>query len=87
MIYCPNRPPKQRLVKHILEIEATSDGRYHITCRENTHKPSAKPKTPALAQAQENPSASEPKGRFTAKITAARLKKPAKSPRTDQKND
>lgn len=87
MIYCPNRPPKQRLVKHILEIEATSDGQFHITCRENTHKPSAKPKTPAITKGRETAVSTEAQGRFTAKITAARLKKPAKSPRTDQKSD
>jgi hypothetical protein len=74
MIYCSDRPAKERMVKHVLEIETNPQGQYVISCRENAHKPKAKTKGAATtAPASEETAA--PQGSFTAKIALARTKK------------
>lgn len=82
MIYCSDRPAKERMVKHVLEIQTNPQGQYVISCRENTSKPKQKPKTP---QADAAPAqANAPQGSFTAKIALARTKK-GKTPLLGQK--
>lgn len=63
MIYCAGRKPKERLVKHILEIAPQGEGCI-ISAKENLPKPRVK---------------AEPKpvqGYFTAKVAAKRRKRP-----------
>ncbi len=65
MIYCADRPPKERMVKHILSLKLQQDATYIIECKENLPKEKRPmPKIP------EKPSASPsaPQGYFTAKV-------------------
>lgn len=72
MIYCADRPAKQRMVKHTLEIETTPEGQYFIDINENTYTP--KPKVPAALA----PAGETPQGAFTARIALKRNKKARK---------
>lgn len=70
MIYCSNRPPKERMVKHKLEITvAPEGGGYFIDCKENTRK--LPPKKPVGKMEAEPP---VPQGKFTAKVVLAKRK-------------
>jgi hypothetical protein len=74
MIYCSNKPPKERMVKHVLKIQLQPDATYIIECKENI-KPKVKkapvkapPKTPGMLKEV----AAEPAGYFTAKVALGR---------------
>ncbi len=68
MIYCSDRPAKERMVKHIITIKPAEDGSYILNCEEN--KPRLKkPKT------QEN---QQVRGYFTAKVALGRKAKKKK---------
>ena len=73
MIYCSERPPKERMVKHILKIKLQPDATYLIECKENMPKElrglaDKKPKKPVAKPLEP----SEPKGYFTAKVALGR---------------
>lgn len=73
MIYCADRPPRERMVKHTLQIVARPDGRYAIDIKENPKKQLVA--TPAIA-----PAAEPPKGYFTAKLAIRRKPRAKKTP-------
>ena len=82
MIYCSDRPAKQRMVKHILEIKLQPDASYLIECKENMPKTDRPIKKRITTQQQgESPS---PQGYFSAKVTLGRHKKGKPKPKTDQ---
>jgi hypothetical protein len=73
MIYCADRPARERMVKHILTIHPDeAKGGYAIDIKENPRK-----SRPALRH--ETPPAGAPKGKFTAKVAFTRARKGKKT--------
>jgi hypothetical protein len=69
MIYCANRPAKERMVKQVLEIKVAQEGGYYIECKENIRTSSSKTAKP---QPEGVP---PPHGYFTAKVALKRRRK------------
>lgn len=70
MIYCSDRPARERLVKHVLTLKHNeAQNGYYIEIQENSFKPRRLPVRPAVAPAQ------PPQGKFTAKVAMTRKKK------------
>jgi hypothetical protein len=76
MIYCSNRPAKERMVKHVLELKANEQGAYYIEIRENIPKPVVK-----------KPEEKKPtQGYFTAKVALKRKSRVKKNNSEDSKD-
>jgi hypothetical protein len=73
MIYCSDRPAKERMVKHVLEIKANEEGAYYIEVQENAAKNLRKRGKP-----QPKAESLSPQGYFTAKVALKRKNRPKK---------
>ena len=88
MIYCSDRPAKERMVKHILKIKLQPDASYLIECKENMPKElrqAAANKGKKLPVADKE--TQENKGYFTAKVALGRHVKGKPKPGAKPKPD
>lgn len=82
MIYCSQRAPRERMVKHIVQIQADDDGSYFLGVQENKAKP-LKKRMGDATQGRTTP----PHGYFTAKVALRRNRKPRKTEAQDKAED
>ena len=82
MIYCSDRPAKQRMVKHILTIKLEPDATYSIECMENMPKTNTGIKKRMSPRPEAEPAA--PQGYFSAKVALGRHKKGKPKPKAEE---